>query len=56
MIDPVELTSRLVRFDTVNPPGRERECGEYLASMLEQVAMFNGGKLTSYWEVIQSSR
>lgn len=36
MIDPVELTSRLVRFDTVNPPGRERECGKYLASLLEQ--------------------
>src|SRR5688572_2798968 len=36
MIDPVELASRLVRFDTVNPPGRERECGEYLVSLLER--------------------
>ena len=36
MIDPVELASRLVRFDTVNPPGRERECGEYLARLLDQ--------------------
>ena len=35
MIDAVELASRLVRFDTVNPPGRERGCGEYLASILE---------------------
>jgi succinyl-diaminopimelate desuccinylase len=36
MIDPVDLTSRLVRFDTVNPPGHERSCSEFLASMLEQ--------------------
>ena len=36
MIDPVELASRLVRFDTVNPPGRERECVEHLAALLER--------------------
>ena len=35
MIDPVELTSRLIRFDTVNPPGRERACSEHLAAILE---------------------
>ena len=34
MIDPVELTSRLIRFDTVNPPGREHACAEYLAGLL----------------------
>lgn len=38
MIDPVELTQRLVRFDTVNPPGQERACGEYLAQLLEKNA------------------
>ena len=38
MIDPVDLTSRLVRFDTVNPPGQERSCSEFLASTLEQHA------------------
>ena len=36
MIDPVELTSRLIRFDTVNPPGRELECARYLESILSQ--------------------
>jgi succinyl-diaminopimelate desuccinylase len=36
MIDPVELTQRLIRFDTVNPPGRERECALHLAGLLEQ--------------------
>ena len=36
MIDPVELTSRLIRFDTVNPPGREIECARYLESILAQ--------------------
>ena len=35
MIDAVELASRLVRFDTVNPPGRERGCAEHLASILK---------------------
>src|SRR5688572_9950579 len=34
MIDPVELTTRLIRFDTVNPPGRELECARYLDSIL----------------------
>jgi succinyl-diaminopimelate desuccinylase len=35
MIDPVELTQRLIRFDTVNPPGRERECALHVAGLLE---------------------
>jgi succinyl-diaminopimelate desuccinylase len=34
VIDAVELTQRLIRFDTVNPPGRERECAEYLGTLL----------------------
>lgn len=38
MIDPVELTQRLVRFDTVNPPGQERACAEYLAQLLAKNA------------------
>ena len=33
-IDPVELTRELVAFDTINPPGRERACAEFLADML----------------------
>jgi acetylornithine deacetylase/succinyl-diaminopimelate desuccinylase-like protein len=34
--DVVELLQRLIRFDTVNPPGNERPAQEYLASLLEQ--------------------
>jgi len=36
VIDPIDLAARLVRFDTVNPPGSERGCAEYLAALLEQ--------------------
>jgi hypothetical protein len=32
---PVELLQRLIRFDTSNPPGRERECIEWLRRLLE---------------------
>jgi acetylornithine deacetylase/succinyl-diaminopimelate desuccinylase-like protein len=32
--ETVELLQRLVRLDTVNPPGNEREAQEYLASVL----------------------
>ena len=35
MIDSVELTRQLIRYDTVNPPGRERECAVHLARLLE---------------------
>jgi succinyl-diaminopimelate desuccinylase len=34
--DPVSLTQSLLRFDTVNPPGRERDCARYAAAMLEE--------------------
>ena len=43
--DPVELTQTLVAFDTINPPGNERPCAEYLGSLLE-----GGGFSTSYYE------
>jgi succinyl-diaminopimelate desuccinylase len=32
--DAVELTRRLIGFDTVNPPGRERACATFLADLL----------------------
>lgn len=32
--DPVELTRQLIRFDTINPPGNERRCVEFLAEIL----------------------
>jgi succinyl-diaminopimelate desuccinylase len=36
-LDAVELTRRLIAFDTVNPPGRERACAEFLAGLLTDV-------------------
>src|SRR3954471_708698 len=35
MADPVALLQDLIRFNTVNPPGNEREAQEHLAGMLE---------------------
>jgi succinyl-diaminopimelate desuccinylase len=34
--DPVSLTKALLRFETVNPPGRERDCARYAGAMLEE--------------------
>jgi succinyl-diaminopimelate desuccinylase len=34
--DPVSLAKTLLRFETVNPPGRERDCARYAGAMLEQ--------------------
>jgi succinyl-diaminopimelate desuccinylase len=34
--DPISLTRSLLRFDTVNPPGRERDCARYAGSLLEE--------------------
>ncbi len=34
--DAVALTRDLVRFDTVNPPGRERDCARYIGAMLQE--------------------
>lgn len=34
MLDVIELTRRLVRFETVNPPGHERDCARYVAELL----------------------
>ena len=34
--DAVSLTRTLLRFDTVNPPGRERDCARYAGAMLEE--------------------
>lgn len=35
MADPVALLADLIRFDTVNPPGNERQAQEHLAGLLE---------------------
>lgn len=34
MTEPAALLQRLIRFDTSNPPGRERECIQFLAELL----------------------
>ena len=36
-LSPVELLQRLVRFDTTNPPGNERECINYIAGLLAEI-------------------
>jgi succinyl-diaminopimelate desuccinylase len=36
MTDPISLTRSLLRFDTVNPPGRERDCARFAGRMLEE--------------------
>src|SRR5258708_30420695 len=33
--DAVALTRSLLQFDTVNPPGRERDCARHLGALLE---------------------
>jgi acetylornithine deacetylase/succinyl-diaminopimelate desuccinylase-like protein len=35
-VDATEVLQRLIRFDTVNPPGNERPAQEYLAAILER--------------------
>ena len=47
--DPVKLTQALVAFDTINPPGNERPCAEYLGSLLE-----GGGFSISYHEFAET--
>src|SRR4051812_28818045 len=34
--DAVEMTRVLVQMDTINPPGRERECARSIGEVLEQ--------------------
>jgi acetylornithine deacetylase/succinyl-diaminopimelate desuccinylase-like protein len=34
---PAELLQRLLRFDTSNPPGNERECIEWIAGLLQEL-------------------
>ncbi len=34
---PVELLQQLLRFDTTNPPGNERECVDWIAGLLTEL-------------------
>ena len=36
---PAELLQRLIRFDTTSPPGAERECVEWVASLLRSAGI-----------------
>lgn len=33
-LNAIDLTAELIRFDTINPPGRESSCSEYLEGLL----------------------
>jgi succinyl-diaminopimelate desuccinylase len=35
--DAVGLTKSLLRFDTINPPGRERDCARFAGAMLQEL-------------------
>jgi len=35
-LNAVDLAAELIRFDTINPPGREAACAEYLARLLTE--------------------
>jgi acetylornithine deacetylase/succinyl-diaminopimelate desuccinylase-like protein len=37
--DPAELLARLIRFDTSNPPGNERECIAYIEGLLSEAGL-----------------
>src|SRR5215213_4273465 len=37
--EATDVLSRLIRFDTVNPPGNERECQEWLKRYLEEAGL-----------------
>src|SRR3954462_1530498 len=36
MSDAVALTRTLLQFDTINPPGRERDCAQHAGRLLEE--------------------
>jgi succinyl-diaminopimelate desuccinylase len=44
-LDAISLTRKLLSFNTINPPGLERDCAEYLGNLLE-----SGGFQVSYHE------
>jgi acetylornithine deacetylase/succinyl-diaminopimelate desuccinylase-like protein len=39
---PAELLRRLIRFDTTNPPGDERDCVEYVEGLLSEAGFDTG--------------
>ena len=47
--NPLALTRELLVYDTINPPGQERECAQYLGKLLEE-----GGFQTEYYEYAEA--
>jgi succinyl-diaminopimelate desuccinylase len=45
-VSALTLTRKLLGFDTINPPGNERECAHYLGNLLEAA-----GYETRYYEL-----
>ncbi|MBW1799894.1 MAG: M20 family metallopeptidase [Deltaproteobacteria bacterium] len=43
-MDALEVTRKLISFNTINPPGQEQDCATYLGKMLE-----DGGFKTRYY-------
>ena len=37
--ETADVLARLIRFKTVNPPGNERECQEWLAAYLRDAGL-----------------
>jgi len=44
-INSLSLTRKLISFETINPPGQERACAQYLGKLLE-----DGGFKVAYYE------
>lgn len=48
-LDPLSLTRELLAFNTINPPGVERNCAEYVGKLLE-----DGGFKVDFYEFDES--
>jgi succinyl-diaminopimelate desuccinylase len=48
-LNALELTRDLLSFNTVNPPGKERQCAQYLGKLLE-----DGGFKVAYYDFDES--
>jgi len=42
MPDLISLTRKLISFDTINPPGNERDCARYVGGLLEDAGFALG--------------